>query len=78
MMGIAAGDVNIRDEDFLRRCIGKQIKFAWLPKRCYLSGKLIWLRKGYKLTSMLTGPGDPIFDYRWHDVKEHIFWELKK
>jgi hypothetical protein len=28
-------------------------------------------------TSMLTGPGDALFDYRWVDQKEYIFLKIK-
>lgn len=76
MMGVAAGDVALYD--FYRHCIGKQLKISLWPRRCHLSGKSIWLKKSYRLTAMWTGPGDPIFEHRWHDVKEHLFWELKK
>jgi hypothetical protein len=51
--------------------------FALLPKRCLLSGKLIWLKKGYKLTRMITGPGDPVYMYRWHDRYEHLLWRIR-
>jgi len=65
-------------DPFYRRCIGTEYKFAWFPKTCYISGKRIWLEHGYLLTSMLTGPGDTIFEYRWHDKNEHLIWKLKQ
>lgn len=58
--------------------IGEQCKFAWLPKRCYLSKKIIWLTKAYKLTRVYFGPGDPIFEDRWHTKREHLMWKLKR
>jgi len=51
--------------------------FALLPKRCDLSGKRIWLENGYKFTKMITGPGDPVYLYRWHNKHEHLIWKLK-
>ena len=63
---------------FYDKLIGTQLKFAWLPKTCYISGKRIWLKRGYRMTRMITGPGDPIFEHRWHDKMEHIIWKLKR
>lgn len=62
---------------FYRRCVGWELKFAWLPHRCYITGKFIWLKYAYKGMSILTGPGDSIIDYRWHDKLEHLMWKLK-
>ena len=63
---------------FYDRLIGTELKFAWLPKTCHISGKTIWLKRGYRMTRMITGPGDPIFEHRWHDKIEHIIWKLKR
>ena len=66
------------DDYFYKRCLGAELKFAWLPKTCYLTGKTIWLKKGYRMTAMWTGPDDPIFEHRWHDKIEHIIWKLTR
>lgn len=58
--------------------LGAKLKFVWLPERCNISGKRIWLEYAYELTAMWTGPGDPIFEYRWHNKNEHIIWKLKR
>lgn len=64
---------------FYDRVVGTEYKFAWFPKTCHISGKRIWLKKGYRLTRFITGPdNDALFDYRWHDKFEHIIWNLKK
>jgi len=63
---------------FYDKLIGTELKFAWLPQICDISGKRIWLKKGYRMTRMYTGPGDPIFEHRWHDKIEHIIWKLKR
>ena len=66
-------------DDFYRnRYLGAELKFAWLPKTCNLSGKRIWFVKAYRLTAMWTGPGESIFEYRWHDKNAHIIWQLKR
>ena len=63
---------------FYDKLLGTELKFAWLPKTCHISGKRIWLKMGYRMTRMITGPGDPIFEHRWHDKIEHIIWKLKR
>jgi len=66
--------------DFYRnRYLGAELKFAWLPKICNLTGKRIWLKKSYRLTlAMWTGPGDTIFEYKWQDKNAHIIWMLQR
>lgn len=65
------------DDGFKRRCIGWELTFCLLPRRCYYTKKLLWLRKAYVGVSMLTGPGDPIFDYRWCERREYLFLKIK-
>ena len=75
-------DYPISDDVFynnaLRRGLGSTLKFAWLPKTCVLSGKSIWLKYGYRVTAMWTGPGEAIFEHKWHDKNTHIMWLLKR
>jgi hypothetical protein len=63
---------------FYDKIIGTELKFAWLPKTCDISGKRIWLKKGYRMTRIITGPGESIFEYRWHDKNTHIMWKLTR
>lgn len=65
------------NEDFKRRCIGWQLKFSWFPRRCHYTGKNLWFKLAYEGTSLLTGPGDPIIEYRWCDKKEYLFLKIK-
>ena len=65
-------------DHFYERVVGTEYKFAWFPKICHISGKRIWLKKGYLLTRLITGPGDTLFEYRWHDKFEHIIWKLTR
>jgi len=68
-----------RNDDFYRNgYLGAKLKFVWLPETCNISGKRIWLEYAYKLTAMWTGPGDPIFEHRWHDKNTHIIWKLTR
>ena len=41
--------MNIRDEAW---CRPWQLRFAWLPHRCYCSNKLIWLTWAYSGRSL--------------------------
>jgi hypothetical protein len=66
------------DPFYSRLLIETEFTFAWLPKKCHISGKRIWLKYGYRLTRIITGPGDSIFEYRWHDKVEHLIWKLKQ
>ena len=66
------------DSFYSKMMIGTELKFAWLPETCYLTGKRIWLKKAYRMTRIITGPGESIIEYRWHDKNTHIMWLLKR
>lgn len=66
-----------KDEVFKRRCIGWQQRFSFWPRRCYYTGKYLWLRRAYRGTSMITGPGEPVFEHRWCERKEYLFLKIK-
>lgn len=65
------------DWAFKHRRIGKENKISLLPRRCFLSGKKIWFKKCVVITSMITGPGDTIFDEYWCDSKEFFLNEFR-
>lgn len=65
------------DDGFKRKCIGTELKFALTPKKCYITGKTLWLKNAYKQTAMYTGPGDPLFEYRWYDKTEFLLARIK-
>ena len=69
----------IMDEQFdiFNRRATWELKFVWWTKRCSLSDKRLWLCWAYKGTAMYTGPGEPVFEYRYHSTTEHIIWKLK-
>lgn len=69
--------VEIDDWLFYDRRIGKQEKFSWWPRRCYLSGKSLFLKKSIVVTGMMTGPGDIDFTDFWCDKKEFFLNEIK-
>jgi hypothetical protein len=60
-----------------RKCLGWEYKFFLIPRRCYFSKKLIWLKHGYEGVAMWTGPGEPAFDIRWVDRNEYLLAKIK-
>jgi len=64
-------------DHFERHSIGTEIKFTYLPKRCYITGKWLWLKKAVRKVALWTGPGDSIFEYRWYDKDEYLFYKLR-
>jgi hypothetical protein len=65
------------DYSWKAHCVGWQLKFCLLPKRCAISNKLLWFTFAYRGVAMWTGPGSPVFDPRWVDKKEYIFAKIK-
>ena len=51
--------------------------YSLIPRRCYSTGRLLWFRKAYCTYRMYTGPGDPVYEYRWYDAHEFILLRLK-
>jgi hypothetical protein len=52
-------------------------KFAWWPHRCNRSNKLIWLKKAYRGVAMYTGPGDPVFEYKWITKEDFMLARIR-
>ena len=65
-----------RDEHFYRHAVWVK-RFAWWPKRCDCSGRWLWLQRVMMGVAMYHGSGDPVFEFRWHDAKEHVMFLLK-
>lgn len=65
------------NDHFKRRCISSKVKFSLWPRKCFYSGRSLWFKNAYRMTAMITGPGEPIFEDRWVDKKEYIFLKIK-
>lgn len=65
------------NESFKRRCIGWQLKYCFIPRRCFYTGKLLWFTMAYKGVGMITGPGEPVFEHRWCERHEWLFLKIK-
>jgi hypothetical protein len=72
-------------EEYLRECDARfnhkafwYKTFAFLPHRCDITKKLIWLQFGYEGIRYTFSPADDIAEVRWHSSKAHTFWMLTK
>lgn len=71
-------DAYVQMEDtFKRHCVGTQLKFTFLPKKCYITGKTLMFEYAYVQTGLWTGPGEPMFEYRWYDKNEFLIARIK-
>lgn len=52
-------------------------KFVVWPKHCEISGRRIWLEYAYKGTRTITGPGTPVFEYKWLSKEEFLIATIK-
>lgn len=73
---MVAGEPQTYDP-FKNRVLGTEYKFTWTPKKCYITGKKLWLKNAYRQTAMWTGPGDALFEYRWYDKNEFLIARIK-
>lgn len=65
-----------RSYAFEKRRIGNGMVFMWLPKRCYLTSKWLWLTTAYKETALWVNP-ETFFEHRYYHKKEYIFAKIK-
>jgi hypothetical protein len=77
-MGDEMYDGSVQAEDaFTRRAIWRE-RFIFWPKRSHLTNRWLFCRRVIEGTAMWTGPGDPVFEYRYHEPKEHTLWQLSQ
>lgn len=63
--------------DFDAQCVETKLKFLFLPRKCSISGKLLWLTKAYKRIALYVGPGDPVLIVRYYDKHEYLLLKIK-
>jgi hypothetical protein len=51
-------------------------RFLWKPRRCELTGKLLWLRYAVEGVVIWAGTKEAVVEFRYHDKKEHLIWLL--
>ena len=54
-----------------------RLKFICWPKRSAITGRWVWLQYVYEGTAMYHGPGEAVFEFRYHERIEHLIWSLK-
>jgi hypothetical protein len=69
--------MNWNDEMFYQKAKW-QLKFLLWPRRCDISHRWLWLQHAYCGKAGWSGPGEPIYEYRYHDTQEHLIWQLKQ
>lgn len=62
--------------EFYRRAHWKK-KFVLWPKRCDLNKSRLWLTTAYQGVRVYTGPGDPVYEYRWLSKESFTLSALK-
>ena len=69
---------SVQSYDYFKdRVIGRRLKFTLMPRRCYITKRIIWLSNAYCITAMYTGPGSPAYETRWYGKNEYIVARLK-
>jgi len=54
------------------------LKFAFIPRKCFYSGKRIWFKFAYKGIAFWRDGDYFSPEVRWHDKDEHLIWLLKR
>lgn len=50
--------------------------FILFPRKCHFTNKWLWLKFAYKQTAVYTGPGDPVFEYRYYDRDQFLMKKI--
>lgn len=53
------------------------LSFAWLPHRCAVSNRLIWLERAYHGQQVITGPGSDVVLHWWMTKEEFMVNRIK-
>ena len=54
------------------------LEIAWLPHRCKLTNKLLWLKLAWRGSRRLGSGDTAVTTVRWHCAEEHMIWLLKR
>lgn len=54
-----------------------EYKYSMLPRRCYKTGKKLWLNLAVRARRTWTGPGTPVTEDRWFDRTEFLIMKIK-
>lgn len=76
MMGVSTSDAQTYDP-FYDRATWELKRPLW-PRRCAITDKFLWFKSSYRGRRIITGPGEPVIEDRWHSKNDHIIWLLKR
>ena len=63
-------------DPFKDKCVGTQLEFTFLPKKCYITGRTLMFEYAYKQTAMWTN-NEIVFEHRYYDRHEFLIAKLK-
>ena len=57
-----------------------EYKYALWPRRCYITGRWLWLETAMRGRREYWGPAgeSPLVEYRWYDSNEALIMMIKK
>ena len=77
-------------DTFNDHCVGATERMSWLPRRCYESNRVLWLKKAirrsavnlkvkekYTGISKWTGRFEPVWEHRWYHKHEYLKLKIK-
>lgn len=53
------------------------LRYSILPKRCKITGRLLFLELAYRAVKTYKGPGTDVVEVRWYDRDEFLFYKIK-
>jgi len=70
--------ISASDYQFKRCIMGRKLKFTLIPRRCYVTKRIIWLESAYRITAGYpSGFADWLYEHRWYDKDEYLIARLK-
>ena len=54
-----------------------EYRYVLWPRRCYNTGRRLWLTTAMHGRAMWTGPGEPIIEHRWYYRHEALIMMIK-
>jgi hypothetical protein len=64
-------------DDFYDRASYQYLWCLW-PRRCYITGRRMWLKVAVRGRAVWHGPGDPAVEERWFDRDQALLMFMKR
>ena len=52
--------------------------YCFWPRRCYRTGRWLWMETVMRGRAIWTGPGEPAIEDRWYDSNEALIMMIRK